>query len=94
VERKKQHNRTLIFDEEGLSSLALRIKQIRNTKKITQEELAFRSELTLSQIARIETVRINPTVSTMFRIAKALDVPMKELFDFEEISLNPTSKEK
>jgi transcriptional regulator with XRE-family HTH domain len=94
VERKKQHNRTLIFDEEGLSRLALRIKQIRNTKKITQEELAFRSELTLSQIARIETVRINPTVSTMFRIAKALDVSMKELFDFEETSLNTTSKEK
>jgi transcriptional regulator with XRE-family HTH domain len=94
VERKKQHNRTLIFDEEGLSRLALRIKQIRHIKKITQEELAFRSELTLSQIARIETVRINPTVSTMFRIAKALDVSMKELFDFEEISLNTTSKEK
>lgn len=82
MERKKQHNRTLIFDEEGLSRLALRIKQIRYIKKITQEELAFRSELTLSQIARIETVRINPTVSTMFRIAKALDVSMKELFDF------------
>jgi transcriptional regulator with XRE-family HTH domain len=83
VERTKQNNRKLIFDEEGLSKLALRIKQIRNTKKITQEELAFRSELTLSQIARIETVKINPTVSTLFRIAKALDISMKELFDFE-----------
>jgi transcriptional regulator with XRE-family HTH domain len=51
-------------------------------KKITQEELAYRSELTLSQIARIETVKINPTVSTMFRIAKALDVSLSELFDF------------
>jgi transcriptional regulator with XRE-family HTH domain len=42
---------------------------------------AFRSELTLSQIARIETVKINPTVSSMFRIAKALDVEITELFD-------------
>jgi len=65
-----------------LRLLAQRLKQLRSLKKITQEELAYRSELTLSQIARIETVKINPTVSTMFRIAKALDVSLSELFDF------------
>ncbi len=66
----------------GLRLLAQRLKQLRSEKKITQEELAYCSELTLSQIARIEMVRINPTVSTMFRIAKALDVSLSELFDF------------
>jgi transcriptional regulator with XRE-family HTH domain len=58
------------------------LKKLRSEKNITQEELAYRSELTLSQIARIETVKINPTVSTMFRIARALDVSISELFDF------------
>ena len=77
-----ENKRKLIFDEEGLKLLAQRLKQLRSDKKITQEELAYRSELTLSQIARIETVKINPTVSTMFRIAKALDVSLSELFDF------------
>ncbi len=89
-----ENKRKLIFDEEGLKLLAQRLKQLRSEKKITQEELAYRSELTLSQIARIETVKINPTVSTMFRIAKALDVKITELFDFESIGTTPTSKER
>ena len=74
--------RKLIFEEEGLKLLAIRMKQLRKEKNLTQEELAFRSELTLSQIARIETVKINPTVSTMIRIARALGVSLKEVFDF------------
>lgn len=87
-------SRKLIFEEEGLKLLALRLKQLRKEKKITQEELAYRSELTLSQIARIETVKINPTVSTLFRIAKALDVEIAELFNFQSIQITPTSIEK
>ena len=82
-----ENKRKLIFDEEGLKLLAQRLKQLRSEKKITQEELAYRSELTLSQIARIETVKINPTVSTMFRIAKALEVNIADLFDFESIRI-------
>ena len=89
-----ENKRKLIFDEQGLKLLAQRLKQLRSEKKITQEELAHLSDLTLSQIARIETVKINPTVSTMFRIAKALDVKITELFDFESIEITPTSKEK
>ena len=89
-----ENKRKLIFDEIGLKLLAQRLKQLRSEKKITQEELAYRSELTLSQIARIETVKINPTVSTMFRIAKALDVNIIELFDFESLEINPLAKEK
>ncbi|KAF2338032.1 helix-turn-helix transcriptional regulator [Flavobacterium ginsenosidimutans] len=87
---KKDDNksRKLIFDEEGLRLFAKRLKEVRAEKKISQEELALRSELTLSQIARIETVRINPTISTVFKIARTLDVPLSELFNFE---LEPTS---
>ncbi|RTY86206.1 helix-turn-helix domain-containing protein [Flavobacterium sp. GT3R68] len=75
--------RKLIFDEDGLQLLAKRLKEIRNKKGISQEELAYRSEITLSQIARIETVRINPTISTIFKITRALEVPLAELFNFE-----------
>ena len=89
-----ENKRKLIFDEVGLRLLAQRLKQLRSEKKITQEELAYRSELTLSQIARIETVKINPTVSTMFRIAKALDVNITELFDFKSVIITPTLKGK
>ena len=58
-------------------------KEIRSEKGITQEELSYRSELTLSQIARIETIKTNPTISTIFKIVRALEIPLKELFNFE-----------
>ncbi|PXY45237.1 helix-turn-helix transcriptional regulator [Flavobacterium hydrophilum] len=83
MEKKDIKQRKLIFDEEGLQMLARRLKEIRSEKGLTQEELAYRSEITLSQIARIETVRINPTVSTIFKIARTLEVPLSELFNFE-----------
>nr|WP_246453632.1 helix-turn-helix transcriptional regulator [Flavobacterium notoginsengisoli] len=67
--------------------LAKRLKEIRAEKGLSQEEIAYRSEMTLSQIARIETVRINPTISTIFKIARTLDVPLNELFNFELTSL-------
>lgn len=63
--------------------LASRLKEVRLKKGFTQEELAYESEITLSQIARIETVKTNPTVSTMFRLARTLNVSVSDLFDFK-----------
>jgi len=83
VEKNDNKSRKLIFDEEGLKLLARRLKEIRSEKGVSQEELAYRAEITLSQIARIETVKINPTVSTVFKIARALDISPSEIFNFE-----------
>lgn len=83
MKKDETKSRKLIFDQEGLQLLAKRLKEIRSEKGISQEELAYRSEITLSQIARIETVRINPTISTIFKIARTLEVPLSELFNFE-----------
>jgi transcriptional regulator with XRE-family HTH domain len=74
--------RKLIFDEAGLKVFAQKLKTIRKSRNLTQEELAARSGLTLSQIARIETARTNPTLSTVFRIVRTLDIRLSELFDF------------
>ncbi|MFC5978887.1 helix-turn-helix domain-containing protein [Flavobacterium salmonis] len=89
MEKNDKKTRILIFDKEGLMLLARRLKELRSEKMMSQEELADKSEITLSQIARIETAIINPTVSTIFKIARGLDVSPKELFDFE---LTKTSK--
>lgn len=75
--------RKLIFDERGLKAFALHLKKVRKKKAYTQEMLAYESGLSLSQIARIETASINPTLSTIFTIARTLDVPLSELFDFK-----------
>jgi transcriptional regulator with XRE-family HTH domain len=76
-------SRTFTFDEEGLKLLAKRLKEIRAEKGISQEELAYRSELTLSQIARIETTKTNPTISTLFKIIRTLEISPSDLFNFE-----------
>lgn len=72
-----------IFDEAGLMAFAKRLKEVRKIKKVSQEELALRAELSLSQIARIETARINPTLSTVFRIIRSLDIELSEFFNFK-----------
>ena len=83
MERSGNITRTFTFDEEGLKQLAKRLKEIRAAKGISQEELAYRSELTLSQIARIETIKTNPTISTLFKIIRTLEISPSDLFNFE-----------
>lgn len=82
VMESQKNKRVFIRDQEGIEMLAEQLKLVRKRQGFTQEELAAQSGLTLSQIARIETVKINPTVSTMMRIARTLEVPVSELFDF------------
>lgn len=81
--KKQAKKRILIFDEKGLELLASKLKEVRLKKGFTQEELSYESGLTLSQIARIETVKTNPTVSTIFKIARTLNINVSELFDFK-----------
>ncbi len=75
--------RKKIFDEDGVKTFAIQLIKIRTSRGFTQSQLAFESGLSLSQIARIETARINPTISTIIILARTLDIPLKELFDFE-----------
>lgn len=83
MKNPKKSARIFVFDEEGLKLLATQLKALRAQKGFTQESLAYEADITLSQIARIETVKANPTVSTMFKIARTLNVPPAMLFDFK-----------
>ena len=80
---QQQGDRKLIFDNEGIKAFALQLKKIRMREGFTQSQLAFESGLSLSQIARIETARINPTLSTIFTLARTLNVTLPDLFNFE-----------
>ena len=85
MKTKEQGDRKLIFDDEGIKAFAFHFKKIRLREGFTQNQLAFESGLSLSQIARIETARINPTLSTVFVLARTLNVKLSDLFDFELI---------
>ena len=62
-------------------TIGYRIKEIRDKTGITQQELADKANVSRSIISELETGR--RTVSktdTLFRIAKALDVPFRDIF--------------
>jgi transcriptional regulator with XRE-family HTH domain len=59
-----------------------KIRVLRKKKELTQEELAYRSELDYSYINQIENGKRNPSMEAVERIAKALGVKAKDLLDF------------
>jgi transcriptional regulator with XRE-family HTH domain len=68
-----------IRDKEILEQFGANLKDVRKEKGITQEELAFQSGLALSQIARIETGRLNTSICTLVVLARTLEVDPGEL---------------
>jgi transcriptional regulator with XRE-family HTH domain len=66
---------------EPLERFAANVKQLRHERKLTQEGLAERAGLNLTDIARIETLRRDPGVKVAAKIAHGLGVPTSKLFD-------------
>ena len=69
-------------DEDFIKKFGARLKQIRTSKRISQEELANETGFEVSQISRIERGTQNTSISHVSAIAKALDVQPSELFKF------------
>lgn len=54
---------------------------IRTKKNITLEKLASASGISKSTIQRIESGAISPTMNTMEKLAKGLDMKITDLFE-------------
>lgn len=65
-----------------LRNIGDKIREIRLQKKLTQKELAFILDIEISQITRIETGKINTSILNLIKISKALEIDIKELFNF------------
>ncbi len=74
MDNENKHN-----DKEYLVSLGNRIKEIRLQKKISQTEIAYRCGFDKSNYNTIESGKRNPTIISLLKIAKALDVSLIEL---------------
>ena len=59
-----------------------RIKELRNKLGISQEELAFRSEIHRTYIASLEVGKRNVSIETLEKVVNALEVSLSEFFDF------------
>jgi transcriptional regulator with XRE-family HTH domain len=69
-------------DEKFIKRFGLRLREIRKSKGISQEQLAGDTGFELSQIGRIERGEINTSISHVAAIAKVLKVKPEELFQF------------
>jgi transcriptional regulator with XRE-family HTH domain len=65
--------------EQPDAALAELLKQLREDREITQEQLAFEAGITASALSRIERGINNPGWLTVRRLAEALDVTLVEL---------------
>lgn len=65
-----------------IKSFGLQLRAKRKAKKMSMEKLAHLCEMEYSQISRIELGQINTSIDTIKKIADALGIEVKELFDF------------
>ena len=67
----------------GIISFGENLRKIRLSKKMSQEQLAYKVGVETSQIGRIERGKIQTSISMVFYLSEALEIPTKKLFDFE-----------
>jgi DNA-binding XRE family transcriptional regulator len=66
------------------AALGKKIREARKISGITQEMLAEASGISAHFLSTIETGREKASLETVYKISKALDIPMSRLFQFED----------
>lgn len=80
-EDKESIKTEIIFMEVDvlLSELGARIRMIRLTKSMTQNQLALNCNFEKSSMSKIASGQVNLSYITLYRISKGLNVSIKEL---------------
>lgn len=63
-----------------LVKIGRRIKTMRLSKNMTQNDLAIECEFEKASLSRIEAGKTNITIRTLYKISKALDINIADLF--------------
>ena len=77
-----------IVPNEALDALARRVKSLRESLRLTQEEFARRIGISVSFASLLERGERAPSYETLVAVAKALEVPLAELFR-DAVSVQP-----
>jgi len=64
-------------------AIGKRIRALREEKNISQQDVAGLCNIEKSNFSRIEAGNTNPTIFTLSKIAKHLEVKLKDLVDVE-----------
>ena len=61
-----------------------KIRQLRKSAGLRQEDLAVKLGVTRQTINAIENEKYSPTLELAMRLAKLLEIPVEELFQLED----------
>lgn len=64
-------------------NFANKLKEIREKKRLTKGQLSSLADIDMSYVGKIERCEKYPNIKTIAKLAVALGVPVKDLFDFE-----------
>jgi len=69
-------------NDKYLKAFGNNLKDVRVSKNMSQSDLAYKCNLEISQISRMERGILNTSISNLYLIAKALNINPKDLLDF------------
>jgi transcriptional regulator with XRE-family HTH domain len=64
-----------------------RIRKLRHERGVSQEQLALKAGITPSYLGQVERGEKSPTIDSVDKVARALQVSLEELFSFEHAQL-------
>ncbi len=60
----------------------IRVKELRKNRGLSQEELAEKTDISSKYLSRVEMGQHFPSIDTLESLAKALQVELKDFFEF------------
>lgn len=70
------------MNDDVYKQFATKVQKLRVAKGYTKSMLSSLADLDISYIGKIERCEKSPNLRIIIKLANALDVPVKELFDF------------
>ncbi len=70
--------------DEQIILLGRRIRTLRTSKGLTQQELGYRADVDYKFIGEIERGNMNPSFKVLVKIANTLDIELPEILRFEQ----------
>ena len=67
------------------SNIITKLKSVRETRSMTQQELADRIGMRRETILHLENNRYNPSLEMALKIAQVFDLRVEELFQLKDI---------
>ena len=58
-----------------------KLRELRVRKNMTQEDIAYKADITVYYVSKIERGYANPSLETLYKIAKALGMRLSDLLE-------------